>query len=570
MKNYKITHDNKTDLNKTFLWQYIQEIKEHKIVVGEELQTQLNKLISDLDNPKYYYDTTDAYRRIDFIENVVRMTKSPFYGKPMKLFLFQKAWIEAFYSFKMADGTDRFQRTLFLISRKNGKSELCSALILTELLIGSKGMDIVCASNDDTQAEILFQATDKMRLYIDPESVDTWRNQKGIKCFFNDNKVFKLSEKVRCLEGRNIDVAVIDEIHEQKEGRVVKSIEQSQSLKINPKLILITTEGMINGGYLDNELIRARGILNGEIQDKASERYLVWLYTQDSESEVWEGNEQNGLWTKSNPTLGVVKKYSYLEQQVDLARYSKSDRVFVLSKDFNLKQSNSEAWLKQEDVEKCSGVINLEEFRNSLCLIGADLAETTDLSATTVLFLKPNDPKKYISTMFFIPDGKLTRADDRGAGARYEEWANSGLVRILEGNYIDTSRIADWYYELYERYGIKPLQIGYDSRFASEFIHRAEYYGFDSVCINQRPEVLTRGIRAVEADIQSNQLVGLDEVSRWCLNNASLKVDGRGFCMLEKIKGQPSRRIDGALSLVMAYEMLFRNSEYKEHVNASI
>ena len=123
---------------------------------------------------------------------------------------------------------------------------------------------------------------------------------------------------------------------------------------------------------------------------------------------------------------------------------------------------------------------------------------------------------------------------------------------------------------LYERYGIKPLQIGYDSRFASEFIHRAEYYGFDSVCINQRPEVLTRGIRAVEADIQSNQIVGLDEVSRWCLNNASLKVDGRGFCMLEKIKGQPSRRIDGALSLVMAYEMLFRNSEYKEHVNASI
>ena len=553
-----------------FLEEYVKKSKNGEILICQSLSIELNKLMSDMNSDEYIYDTTDADKRINFIEKCVRLTKSPFYGQPMKLFLFQKAFLSALYGFKMKDGSDRFQRALFVISRKNGKSQLCSALGLTELVIGGTGMDIVCSSNDDMQADILYQATDEMREMIDPESVDTWRNQKGIKCFLNNNKIFKLSERTRNKEGRNIDFAIIDEIHEMKENTIVKAIEQSQSLKINPKLILITTEGMVNNGVLDNEMKRARGIISGEIMDKASARFLPWIYEQDSESEVWEGNEQNGLWTKSNPTLGVVKKYSYLEQQVDLARYSKSDRVFVLSKDFNLKQSNAEAWLKQEDVEKCSGGINLEEFRNSLCLIGTDLAETTDLSATTVLFLKPNDPKKYISTMFFIPDGKLTRADDRGAGARYEEWANSGLVRILEGNYIDTSRIADWYYELYERYGIKPLQIGYDSRFASEFIHKAEYYGFDSVCINQRPEVLTRGIRAVEADIQSNQIVGLDEVSRWCLNNASLKVDGRGFCMLEKIKGQPSRRIDGALSLVMAYEMLFRNSEYKEHVNASI
>ena len=551
-----------------FLEEYVKESKSGEILICQSLSIELNELMSDMNSDEYIYDTTDADKRINFIENCVRLTKSPFYGQPMKLFLFQKAFLSALYGFKMKDGSDRFQRALFVISRKNGKSQLCSALGLTELVIGGNGMDIVCSSNDDMQADILYQATDEMREMIDPESVDTWRNQKGIKCFLNNNKIFKLSERTRNKEGRNIDFAIIDEIHEMKENTIVKAIEQSQSLKINPKLILITTEGMVNNGVLDNEMKRARGIISGEIIDKASERFLPWIYEQDSESEVWEGNEENGLWTKSNPTLGVVKKYSYLEQQVDLARYSKSDRVFVLSKDFNLKQNNAEAWLKQEDVERCSGVIDLEEFRNSLCLIGADLAETTDLSATTVLFLKPNDPKKYVSTMFFIPDGKLARADDRGAGARYEEWANSGLVRILEGNYIDTSRIADWYYELYERYGIKPLQIGYDSRFASEFIHRAEYYGFDSVCINQRPEVLTRGIRAVEADIQSNQLIGLDEVSRWCLNNASLKVDGRGFCMLEKIKGQPSRRIDGALSIVMAYEMLFRNSEYKEHVNA--
>lgn len=554
-----LTSKNNKDFKKTYLYEYIQAIKKGEFIIGYELQLQLDSLVDDLQNDEFYYDTKDAYLRMDFMEKVIRLTKSPFYGQPMKLMLWQKAWIEVLYSFKMTDSdVDRFQRALLLIGRKNTKTETTSALLLTEMILGGNGLDIVCSSNDDAQANLLYDAVNKMREMFDPESVDTWRNQKGLRCLINDNKVFKLSERVKNLEGRNIDIAVVDEIHEQKEGRVVKSIEQSQSLKVNPKLILITTEGMLNGGYLDNELVRARSILSKEINDRASKRYLIWLYTQDSENEVWQGNQQNRLWEKANPTLPYkIKRYEYLEQQIDLARNSKMDRVFVLSKDFNIKQSNSEAWLKLEDFDYTENY-NLEDFRNFLALGAVDIAETTDLSSAKVLLMNPETNKKYIHSMYFIPEGKLLRSDDKSAGAKYQEWANKGLVKICEGNYIDTSIIADWFFSLYTDYGFRFYKTGYDAKFANEFINKMDSYGFETESVWQRPEILSQPINMVEADLKTKQIIGLNEIDKWCLSNATLKIDSRGLGILDKIKGQVSKKIDGAVSLVILYETFRR------------
>lgn len=550
-----------------FLEDYYSKCLNGEIVAGQELLIELEKLIADLESDEYTYDTTDADKRIDFIENCLCLTKSPFYGKPFKLELFQKAFISVLYGFKMEDGTDRFQKAILLIARKNGKSEFCSALLLTEMIMGGKGLDIVCSSNDDNQANILYQACDTMRVMIDPQNRDTWRNQQNIRCLITDNKVFKLSDKTRNKEGRNIDIAVVDEIHEMKDNVIVKSIEQSQSLKINPKLIFITTEGFVNGGFLDEELIHARAILNDEITNETSKRYLPWLYTQDSEQEIWQGNRENKLWMKSNPTIGKVKRWNYLEQQIDAARERKSDRAFVLSKDFNIKQSNAEAWLASEDYDY-EEVFNLEDFKGALCLGGVDIAETTDLCAAKLLLMKANDNRKYIYSMYFIPEGKLSKSDDKSAGAKYEEWARKGQLRILDGNYIDTSQIADWFFELYKKHGLRVYISGYDAKFANEFINKMDSYGFDTESIWQRPEIMSSPINMVEADLKDRLIIGLNDMDKWCLGNATLKLNGQGFGILEKIKGQASRKIDGAVALCILYETYRRHrTEFESNLS---
>ena len=539
-----------------FLEEYYQQIMDGKIIAGWELKNELSKLMEELESDRYIYDTTDADLRMDFMENCVKLTKSPFYGQPMKLMLWQKAFISAMYGFKMAeDLTDRFRRVLLLIARKNTKSETCSGLALTELITGNDGADIVCSSNDDNQANILYVAIDTMRLMIDPKQKDTWKNQQWIKCKINGSKVFKLSDRTRNKEGRNIDFAIVDEVHEMKDNVIIKSIEQSQSLKPNPKLILITTEGFVNGGFLDEELIKARKILNGEDDSISAERYLPWLYTQDSEQEVWQNPAS---WQKSNPTIGIVKRWDYLQEQVDAARRSKADRMFTLSKDFNFKVSNSEAWIMGELLDY-SRVYNLEDFRGSIAIGGVDLAETTDMCSAKILLLKPDDGTKYIHQMYWIPESKLSQSDDKESGAKYEEWARQGLIRIHEGNEVDVSAVADWFLELYKDHGIKLFKCGYDQRFAKEFLKRMDDYGFECEMIYQNRYVLSSPMRLVEADIR-DQLIAYNDnpIDRWCLSNTSVQVWDTGHIMPVKIKGQAARRIDGTLSLIMAYEMLRR------------
>lgn len=562
------------------LLRYKAEIDEGKIIVGQELYMELENLADDLaHNDDYYYDTSDADLRMDFMENCIKLTKSPYYGKPMVLMLWQKAFIEAMYSFKMARDlkerkivVDRFKKILLLIARKNTKSETCSALGNSEFIVGNEGADIVCSSNDDAQASIVYDAIDTMRQLYDPDDLDTKRNQRFILNRGTNTKIFKLSDRTRNKEGRNIDWAILDEAHEMKTNVIAKSIEQSQSIKDNPKFIIITTEGFQIDGYLDDELKLARAIIKGEDDSISASRFLPWLYTQDSEQEVFHNPKS---WMKSNPTLGIVKKYSYLEEQIDLAKKSKADRIFVLSKDFNIKQSGVENWLNVEDYSY-KAVYDIEELRGSYCLGHVDLAETTDLCCAKALIMKPNDPTKYIVTMYFIPQSKLDpENDDHNADAKYKEWAKAGHITICEGNDIDLTIVADWFYKLKKDYGITLYKCGYDQRFAKDWLKKMEYYGWtkqyeDVEMVLQNAQTLNNAVLLVEADLKA-KFINYNEnpVDRWCFKNSCLKVNDLRQALI--VKTENAKKIDGSVTLVSLYEMYRRyRSDFKKLVGGDV
>lgn len=549
----------------SFLIEYKERIDAGEILVGQELRQELENLVEDMASDEYVYNTDAARLRMHFMENCIKLTKSPYYGQQMKLMLWQKAFIETLYSFKMARDwmngkeVDRFKKALLLIARKNTKSETCSALGNSEFIVGNQGSDIVCSSNDDAQASIVYDAMDTMRRLYDPDDLDTKKNQRFILNKATNTKIFKLSDRTRNKEGRNIDWAILDEAHEMKDNTIAKSIEQSQSVKDNPKFIIITTEGFEVDGYLDEELKLARAIIKGEDDSISATRFLPWLYTQDSEQEIWANPKS---WVKSNPTLGVVKRWDYLEEQVDKARKSKSDRIFVLSKDFNRKQNGIESWLNLEDYTY-DAKFDIEDFRGAYCLGHVDLAETTDLCCAKALCMKPNDPKKYIITQYFIPQSKLDpENDDHNAGANYKEWAKDGFITICDGNDVDLTVVADWFYKLLKVHGITLYKCGYDQRFAKDWLKRMAEYGwtkeYDEVeMVLQNANTLNNARLLVEADF-SARLINYNEnpVDRWCFKNACLKVDELRQGLV--VKTENSRKIDGAVTLVSLYEMFRR------------
>lgn len=527
---------------------------------------ELDNLIEDFFCEEYKYDTTNAYIRIDFIEHCVKLTKAPFYGKPMQLLLWQKALIEVAYSFKIKsldtnEWVDRFQEILLIIARKCGKTELIAALELTEMILGKPGSDIVCSGTNDGTADLCYQAIDTMRLIIDPQSVDTWRNQKGIKCFETKNSIYKLSDSSRQKEGRNIDFAGIDEVWSLADDGIYKPIQQSTSTKESYKIFMFGSEGFVADGFLDDQTKKYRKIIRKEDATESSKRKLPWIYSMDDEREVWDTNEDgiNPLWEKANPSIGVIKKWSYLRDRVDEARQSKSDKMFVLAKDFNFKVSNGQAWLNREDYEYITNKFDLEDFRGSIILGAVDLSETTDMSNAKILLMKKNDKTKYIYTHYWIPESKLELSNDIESGAKYSEWARKGLLTICEGNEIDVSKIADWFYQLYKDYGLKLYKCGYDQRYAKDFLNKMEEYNFECEMIYQNKFVMSPPMKLVEADFTSKLInYNQNEIDKWCLQNIGVLIDDLGYCMPVKQKEQKSKRIDGAVVFIILYEVFRR------------
>lgn len=551
----------------SFLLRYKAEIEEGKIIVGQDMYQELRNLAEDIrENDECVYNTDDANLRMDFMENVIRLTKSPFYGKPLQLLLWQKAFIEAFYSFKMARewkegrNIDRFKRALLEIARKNAKSEMCSALANAELIVGEAGADIVCSSNDDNQASIVYDAIDTMRELYDPEDLDTKRNQRFILNRASNSKIFKLSDRTRNKEGRNIDFAIGDEVHEMKTNVIIKSIEQSQSIKENPKLVLITTEGFVNEGFLDEEKKKAIAIIYKEDDSPAAFRMLPWIYTQDSEAEVFTDPRS---WQKSNPSLGVIKRLDYLQEQVELAKASKADRIFVLTKDFNIKQNGAQTWLAPEDYNY-PATFDVEDLRGSYALGEVDLAETTDLTCAKEMVLSADGRTKYILTHYWIPESKLLpENDDHNAGAKYKEWAQQGYITICDGNETDLTQVAAWFYKNQKEHGIKLLACGYDQRFSREFLNAMEEYGWsakynDVEMILQNAQTLNNAINLTEAEFKSRNInYNENPVDRWCFSNACLKLNDQRQALV--IKPNNEKKIDGAVTLVSLFELYRRH-----------
>lgn len=562
----------------SFLLEYIQKCKSGEIIIGHELMTMLDILLTHFDDPDIKVEFEDAHKRIKFIETKCRHFEAPFAGKPFILMLFQKAFIEAFYIFKIYDEEiDRFvrmyQEFLFLVARKNGKTPLISAIDLAEFFCGEAGTKILCSSNDYEQADLMFQAMDAMREESPSLEKVTRRNIKGIYfgnpkkpkksgkfSYKNKGSIRKISAKTGAKEGRNIRVASVDEVHELKDDTSIMPIRQALSTQDEPIYGELTTEGVINEGYLDERMRDARKVLGGEMERP---RWLIWLYTQDNEQEIWKDEK---TWLKSNPGLGVIKKRRFLRDMIEESKTSKSKRVFVLSKDFNIKQNNATAWLTPEDIINDND-FDIEDFRNAFGIGAVDLSMSGDLASARIILMKPGSQKKYTIQQYFIPQSKLDKLpkEDR---LMFEQWIREDRITVSPGNENDFSLVTRWFVRMYKDFGIRVFKVGYDKWSAVYWVKEMTEYGFDCARVDQSWGSMSEPMKLVEADLKSNLInYGKNPIDRWCLENTALRVSPREDIMPVKVQGKEDKKIDGAVTLIIGYRIYIDNrTEFLELV----
>ena len=545
----------------SFLLSYINEIEAGRIIAGNELKSVLKRLKDDLNDPRFIYDEEPGRLRIEFIEKFCKHTKSPFNGQPFILELWEKALLECAYGFKMADsGLRRFNEVVLLIARKNGKTTFVAGIDLAEFFLSSGGTDIVCASNTNEQASILFEEINNMR-----EQSKALRNEKRSRknIFYiysptNKNKIKKLSAQSRNKDGDNIEVGCIDEVHEMTDSKVYDAIKQSQSTKREPLIFIITTEGTTVDGFLDNKLEYCRKMIKGEIDDI---RILPWLYTQDSDEEIFSDPSS---WQKSNPSIGTIKTRSYFEDMMVKARNDLATRVTMMCKDFNIKQLESGSWLTYLDLNN-ETKYKLDDLRDSYAIGGVDLSSTTDLTAAVLLIIKGG--KKYVIPHFFMPSELIAQRVQEDK-IPYDIWVKKGLVTLTEGNQNDFSLVTQWFLKMVREYGIRPLWIGYDPWNSQYWVKEMEDSGFTMEKIRQGIYTLSEPMKQLEGDLK-NKLVIYDNnpILKWCFSNTQAKVDVNGNIQPSKLNSK-LKRIDGCVALIIAYAVLNRYKiEYENMIS---
>lgn len=561
---------------RSYLHLYAKKIKSGQIVAGTHIKQGIRRFLDDFDNPELRIDLSESDKRIRFIEHECKLYEAPFSGRPFRLELFQKAIIESIYAIKKwnpeanfgkGGWVRKYQDVLILIARKNGKTPLVAAISLSEFVCGEMGTKILYGSNDFEQADLAFSATDAMREESPSMAKRTRRNQKGI--FFgnpkhrktkgkysyqNKGSIRKISANGKNKEGRNIKVGVVDEVHEMEDDHLIMPIQQALSTQDEPLYFEITTEGFTEDGYLDHRLADAQKVLDGEL-DRPD--WAIWWYSQDSEEEVWQDEKS---WQKSNPGIGVVKKWSYLRKQVEEAKSNPSQRAFVLAKDFNIKQNSSAAWLDEATIVNAE-TFDPEMLRGQYYIGGLDFAETTDLCSARALFEDQQTKKKYTLQMYFIPEAKADAILDDDSQLNperknYREWEKQGLVVICPGAEVDAELVAGWFVDLYEHYGMMPYKIGYDNWHSKDFQEIiADNFGKEVLeRIGMDFMSLSGPMRSLESDLGRNVLVyNNNEIDRWCLSNTGYKTNNIGLIMPVKKYGTSKNRIDGTLSDIICY-----------------
>ena len=523
-----------------------------KNIETPETITFFNKLTGETETHTYVYDEEKANRPIRFCE-LLKQSKGVWSGKPLKLELFQKAFISALFGFVDKEtGLRKYRKAVFFVARKNGKSVLASAIALYMLVADKEGgAEVYAVSTKKEQSKIVWE--ESKRMIKKTKALD-----KRIRCLvggiYYDEKdsLFRaLASDSNSLDGLNSHLVIADEVHAWKDKNLLDVMYDSMSARRQPMLIETSTMGTIRQNVFDIEYDYASQVIDGVVED---ETLLPIIYELDNENE-WINEE---CWYKANPSLGAIKSIKSLREKVERAKANPIELVNLLCKDFNIRQNSINAWLTFDELNN-EEMYN--EWKDCYCIGGVDLSSTTDLTCSTILGVK--NGKIRVKQMYFIPTNALEKKviEDK---IPYDKWLKVGYLRLSGDTKIDYHDVVKWFLEQVQEFDLRPLWVGYDSWNAQYFCDEMVSNGFDMVEVRQGFKTESAPLKQMKADLIDKKInYNNNPILKWNLSNVVVKVDDNENIMLSKEKAR--QRIDGVASLMDAY-VIYVNKQ-QEYLN---
>lgn len=486
-----------------------------------------------------------AQFRIGFYPRYLRHSKGEWARRPVELSPWQKFVVGSLFGWKRADGTRRFRSAYLEVARKNGKSTMLAGLGLDMLVCdGEPGAEVYAAATKKDQARIIFDEAKRMVASSPTLSAELARFKSNISVDGTASKFEPLSSDEKTLDGLNPHCVLIDELHKHKTRALLDVLDTALGARRQPLLIIITTAGGDSPeSVYAQENDYATKVLEGIFDDDALFGYIATIDKGDR----WD---DDAVWEKANPNLGISVKLDDLERQAQKAAKSPSAKSAFLRLRLNVRTASAESAIDPETWARNGGPwIDPAELRGRRCWGGLDLSSKIDISAWVKLF-EPDEPggRLLIVPRFWMPLDTLSERGDKDR-VPYREWFDKGFIEVTPGNVIDHDAIERAV--LADAAEFKIESIGYDPWNATQLA--ASLFGQGVPMVE-----FIQGLRSYSEPTKEliNLLVsakldhGDNPVLRWMASNLKTHRDKNENLMPHKLHS--TGRIDGMTALIMA------------------
>ena len=546
--------------------EYYERIKSGDEVVSRKIARVYRKLAEDLDGSVgadgtvYHYSHSRANHILEFAENYCRHSKGKLGGQLVVLELWEKAMLAAMFGFIDDEGRRRYREIILIVAKKNGKS-LIGSIVGLYLQVGDSepGAEVYAVATKKDQAKIIWGEAKRM-VNKSPELRRIIKPLVGeMDCAANESVFKPLASDTDTLDGLNVHGALMDEVHQWRDGVALYDIiADGTTAREQPMVLITSTAGVVREDIYDNKYEYAEKVILGYDDPDAGivdDHFLPFIYELDSRDE-WEKEE---CWKKANPGLGTIKNIRQLRDKVARAKQEPSLQRNLLCKEFNIRETAGGSWLSFDDLNN-ETLFDVRELKPRYGVGGADLSSTDDLTAACVIFMLPGCSDIYVIPMFWIPENSVER-HIRTDHIRYDIWIEKGWVRTCPGNKINPDVVWEWFVEIQEEYDIYLNIVGYDSWSAEMWANKMKHTFGDKTMhpVIQGKKTLSNPMKMLAKDFEAHRIIyNNNGLLKWCIANTSVDEDKNGN--IQPIKNRrPTQRIDGLAALLDAYTVLQDN-----------
>ena len=540
---------------------YVKGVLDGSIVACEYIKLACQRTI-DFDNrDDMYFDEEDVTRRINFIWKM-RHSTGQHNRQHFKLLPWQLWLISQIFGWKWKDTGYRVTRKVFLmISRKNGKTAICSALSLAAMVGDAQsGQEIDIIANNSKQAGICFDQIKNYAESVDPlrKIFQTYRSEIRVPYF--KSKIQVLSSESMGLDGWNSSVVIFDEFHAQKNWDLYNVMKSSQAAREQPLMIVLTTAGFLIGEAYPcySTWETCIDILRKDKQDDA---YFSAIYQLD-EGDDWQDEE---CWIKCSPSLDQTVFRQFMREELTAAKNNVSLENGIRTKTLNEWRQSENVWLPYDLLKSNMQPMTAEDMSNlpnvSYAYIGVDLSAVSDLTALSLMV--ESEGKFYFKSWAFVPEDCLLSGQN---AMRYRDWQKMGYIDVTDGNVQDYDYILS---KIREIDSIIPIAgVYYDQWNAVQFAVNATNIGLPMYPYSQALGNFNRPTKMFELLLKKGDIVmDYNTMVLWCFANSTLKYDFNDNC--KPIKADTKNgKIDTVIAMLQALGGYYLDNNFTQDLTA--